>query len=173
MSVMEFPTPELETAARELFGETPETRTAKLDELRTKIYETFSNEIDFDCSDANLIRYLRGKKFNIDKAFKAVSGTIKFNEEHPKWTQNFTKEEFTDFSSIVQFLPHRDKDNRLVLFVKSSKLIKVFTSQFIKENPMGMIRFNIYLLNLLSNNIDIQVHGMIIIGEHMYQHYIG
>ncbi len=161
---LDLPTAELQEAAFKIFGETPETRQSKLAELREKIQALPNHEV-IDCTDHNLIRYLRGKKFNVEKAFKTIASVVTFNHDHPKWVTNLTSEEFHVFSSIVRILNIRDKHNRVVVFFKASAFIKIFTSEFIREHPCAMIRFNVYLVNRLSHNFDIQLHGMVMIGS--------
>ena len=161
---LELPTFELRNAAFRIYGETTETRELKLKELREKVLE-MPNFIDIDTSDVNLLRYLRGKKFNIEKTLKTIENVIQFNHEHPTWTHNLTQNEFIVFNSVVKILNIRDKENRVIVFFKASEFIKHFTTEFIETNPRAMIRFNVFLINKLSHNSDIQIYGMIMIGS--------
>ena len=156
---LELPTQELRDAAFRLFGETDETRASKLMEFR-ELIQKHPHHDKIDCSDLNLIRYLRGKKFNIEKALVTITNAIDFYAEHPAWTNDLKTSEFEIFASVVKILNQRDKENRIVMFFKASKFIKLFTSKFIRNNPCAMVRFNVYLIERLSHNYDVQVRAL-------------
>ncbi len=149
------------------FGETLELRTEKLADLRANLaqlvgcdWQTYVPD-----TDASLLRFIRGKKYDLEKAQKCIVNTVEFHEQHPVWTNDLTAHEFREFTSLVQFLEHRDSENRIVMFIKASRLLKLFTSEFQKRHPYGLIRFNIYLLQMLSYIPEIQLNGLVIIGS--------
>ena len=76
----------LKKMALEDFGETTETRRTALIELRKRISE-LSDEKDrmVNITDANLVRYIRGRKYDLDKALETTVERQRFETKHPEW----------------------------------------------------------------------------------------
>src|SRR4051812_40802652 len=96
--------PDLVDVAFREFGETPELRSQKLFELKQRIAELPDEDRISDTSDLNLIRFLRGRKYNVDIALQTTVNLVNFNRAHPDWTENHTAKEFVDFACFFQLL---------------------------------------------------------------------
>eukprot|EP01038_Epipyxis_sp_PR26KG_P005726 gene5726-7909_t len=161
--MIELPTLKLRQAALEQLGETPELRDRSLRKLRSLIEKLPKEEQLANRSDENLIRFLRGKKFDVKLAFKVICCLVKFNHEHPEWTNDLTVEEFTIFSNLFEILENYDHAGRLVIIVKSFEAVDIFTTEFMKNNPNALIRFNIWLFDRVSRVPNVQVYGITLV----------
>ncbi|XP_063976330.1 alpha-tocopherol transfer protein [Diachasmimorpha longicaudata] len=87
LDLEEPPPPEVLEYARRELGETDEVKCQTLDELRDMIYERG------ECSphrmdDAFLIRFLRARNFNVNRAHRLIVRYYNFKEEHPAIHEN-------------------------------------------------------------------------------------
>lgn len=160
----ELPTDELRAAAFNLLQETPSLRATKIDELRSAIFDLAPEHRMVDLSSRNLIRYLRGKKYVIDKALKMTVNYTKFARENPDLVSPLTGKEKRDFLPIfskgVQILGHKDVEGRVVVLVQPGLFARdLAESNFRSEHPHSLSRFNVWLFDVLSSNIEIQVYG--------------
>lgn len=73
--------PELAKQALEEFGETPERRTMALTELRARIAALPSEDQLADTTDANIIRFLRARKYDMDKALESTNQFKHFQDK--------------------------------------------------------------------------------------------
>ena len=158
---LDLPTEQLREDAFKLFGETKYVRAEKIEEVRQALKDVDCGE--FDQSDANIVRYLRGKKYNVEKAVTCITNRIKFNKEHPEWTSNLSPKEFETFFSMMTILPQRDKENRVILLIRPGLFIRQCTKEFIRDYPFAMIRFNLWLNEALSMHPEINVYGAVFI----------
>ena len=154
---------DLAKIAFETFGETPKTRRAALIELRKKIGE-LPDEKDrlVDTSDANLIRYIRGRKYDLARALETTVERQRFENKHPEW-MNPSDEVLQASNEFCGLLPNPDAKGRRVLVMFPSKGIRKFVGDFVKNNPLAMIQFNIWMFDRASRDIHVQVAGLIII----------
>lgn len=148
--------------AKDELGETPEIRRKLLTEMRAKIAELPESDRLTDLSDVNLIRFLRCRKYDLDKALQATVDLQKFQTSHPEWTDNLRADEFRVFSTFFQVLEHRGPKGQFIIVLRPNNGIKIFTNDFLAENPLAMIRCNIFFLDRLSKNVDVQVCGVIV-----------
>lgn len=146
-----------EIAFREL-GETPEVRREKLVELRGRISMLPEEDRISDTTDRNLIRFLRGRKYDIDNALRTTVNLVRFNRDHPDWTENLTAKEFLYFSTFFQLLKATDK-GRVICAFRPSIGIKILTPEFMAQNPLAIIRSTIWFINAVSYNVYCQVCG--------------
>lgn len=156
--------PELAALAQEQLGETNEVRAAALVELRQKISElpNQSDRIE-DVSDKNLIRFLRSRKFDVDRALKQTVEYRHFYAKYAEELKDMKKEEFLMFGKFLTVLKEHDKEGRVVIVMHPKAAISIFTKEFILENPYAMIRFNIWMFDRLSFDPEVQVCGLVII----------
>ncbi|XP_006818650.1 alpha-tocopherol transfer protein-like [Saccoglossus kowalevskii] len=115
-------TPEsLEVAKREL-NEDPETRLQKVQELR-ELFKTRA-DIKFRSDDEFLLRFLRNKKFNVDKAFKMMVHHYKARRDYPKIFNNFkpSSVKYVFDANQQMICPGKDREGRTVLLAKMGKL---------------------------------------------------
>ena len=73
--------PELAKQALEEFGETPEKRTVALSALRARIAALPAADQLADTTDANIIRFLRARKYDIDKALESTKQFKHFQDK--------------------------------------------------------------------------------------------
>ena len=151
----------LRTIAREELGETPEVRRQSLEELKRRIAALPEVDRLSDVSDQNLIRFLRSRKYDIEKALQCTIELQKFNTTHAEWVENLRAEEFRVFSTFFQVLEQRGPKGQFIIVLRPNNGIKVFTPEFLAENPLAMIRCNIFFLDRLSKNVDAQVCGVV------------
>jgi hypothetical protein len=160
---MELPE-ELKQIAFDELGETPEIREATLVELRRRILELPEQDRIEDLRDANLIRYLRGRKFNVDKAVKTIVQYKQFCTAHPAWVKDFTEEEVVCMKSVFNVLERRTVNGQRIIFIQFRNLLKVFTKEFLQKYPYARVRTNVWLLEELSKEVHVQVCGVVLIG---------
>ncbi len=152
----------LRAIARDELGETPEVRARALQELRTRIAALPESDRLADVSDQNLIRFLRCRKYDMEKALQSTVDLQKFNSLHPEWVDNLRADEFQIFSTFFQVLEHRGPRGQFIVVLRPNNGIKVFTPEFIAENPLAMIRCNIFFLDRLRKSIEVQICGVIV-----------
>ncbi|GFU44123.1 alpha-tocopherol transfer protein-like, partial [Nephila pilipes] len=107
--------------AREELNETPETREVALKVLKTMLaeQEEFISRVD----DLYLIRFLRCRKFDCERAFKAIRDHYKFKKLHPNIFPLPSGIELAVRACIFNFLPHRDQKGRAIYVVKLARWI--------------------------------------------------
>ena len=102
-----------EKAAREL-NESDDTRQAKIDELRTKIEEFKDEEgllVDSRRDDAFLLRFLRARKFDIDRAIQLYTNYFQFRKNHPEIFAEFNLEKVVPYLQTGTFsIGNRSRD---------------------------------------------------------------
>jgi hypothetical protein len=155
---------ELQELAFQELGETIENRTIALEKLRLKINE-HSNEKERlkDTTDRNLIRFLRTKKYDIEKSLQATIDYQKFLNKHEHELQNITREEILNFREGNLAVKEPDTLGRIVIIIRAKKVLDNYTPEYKKTNPKFFLRLNYFLLELLSQNAYAQICGVIII----------
>ena len=150
----------LKKIAFENFGETPETRRAALIALRKRIGE-LPDEKDrlVNTTEANLIRFIRGRKYDIDRALETTVERQRFENKHPEW-MNPSDEILENANEFCGLLPNPDPKGRKILVMFPAKGIKKFTGDFAKKNPLAMIQFNLWMFDRISCDINVQVAGL-------------
>jgi len=103
-------------AEREL-NETKETRATFLEVFRERV----ENEEEFvpRTDDVYLLRYLRARKFNLDKAFKLLHDHNKFRRKHPALFPSPSTIVKKLNSNLFNYLPHRDHMGRAIFVAKA------------------------------------------------------
>jgi hypothetical protein len=160
---LELPTVELRDAAFKLFGETTVTRREKIAQLRALIETLPTTDQLSDLSGENLIRFLRGRKFDVHKALKSAVNMARFYRDHPDWTNGIDEEDFSIFQSWIQLLEKRDNENRVIMILRLAHGIHSANVDFLKNNPLKLVRWNVWFLNRLTQNLDAQVYGITVI----------
>lgn len=155
----------LEKARREL-GEDPETRAALVDDLRTKIEAVKANVeyegVDFARSDGPfLLRFLRARKFNLDRALRLYCNYYKFRHKyahilgdlHPRSVEHVLRCGLLGVSDL------RRKDGSVAIHLRPARWEPAsvpFTDNF---------RTMLLLLDKLIEEEETQVHGFSIINN--------
>lgn len=158
----------LEKARREL-NEDPDTRLEKIEELRSKIEaweadpddpdtQGLSFPVDKVQDDKFLLRFLRTKKFEVDRACTLFVNYHKFRRKHASLLGEITPEaaEPTLKAHIVAVLPERTRDGCKVLLVRAGLLD---LEQHPLENIVAMV---LVILDHLIEDEETQVHGIVV-----------
>jgi hypothetical protein len=148
---------DLRECAFQRYGETPETRAAKLDEMRSMI-AALPNAEDriVDTSDLNLIRFLRVRKFNVTNAVENTVNLMRFAREHPHLIGG-TPQEYERYNNFIQILKDRDNQGRTILILRARLMLDTTDTDFNKEHPIG--RCQVMVLDRLSRDPYVQVSG--------------
>lgn len=158
----------LEKAVKEL-NEVPEKRLEKIEELRSKIeaWEADPNDPDeqgltFPTSriedDKFLIRFLRAKKFEVDRACKLFVNYHKFRGKYASMLGEITPTAAEPIlkAHIASVLPERTKDGCKVLVARIGVLD-------LEEHPLeNLIKMILVILDHLIEDEDTQVHGIVV-----------
>jgi len=168
MSDDQFDLPEeLAALALKDFGETKERRSAALLELRARI-EALPEPSDrlSDTSDANIIRFLRARKYDIAKALES---TIKYkhfldkNLDVVNHTPGLKKLVLLskDFLEVI-----RDGiAGKVYVCMRPKKGIAMFTPELKREHPRAMMMINFWMFDTLSKMPQCQIAGMVILNS--------
>ena len=159
-SIMELPADLIEND----LGETPEKRENALTELKTALRDIPGEELDgFDQSDVNLVRFLRGKKYNKAKTLNVIKNRVKFHADHPELVNNATVEEFERIGRIATLLPNKAIDGKVCVLLRPKLIINALEDKdFMEENPLIIARFMIWFFNSLSQNVYVQTCGVVL-----------
>ncbi|KAK7793492.1 hypothetical protein R5R35_010162 [Gryllus longicercus] len=108
----------LEYAHRHL-GETPEKRDAAVAELRDMVYER-GDVAPHRLDDAYLLRYLRARTFQVEKAYRLLCRYYSFKDEHPQMHMNVNLDNLhcVGDDNIIHVLPYRENTGRRILIYK-------------------------------------------------------
>ena len=146
-------------------GETPDSREKALVELKEELKKCSIEELDgFDQSDVNLVRFLRGKKYNQAKTLKVIKNRVKFHKDHSDLVKDASVEEFERLGRIVTLLPNRAADGKVCVLLTPKLIIETLEdTQFMKANQLIVARFMIWFFNSLSQDIYVQTCGVVLI----------
>ncbi|XP_002739962.1 alpha-tocopherol transfer protein-like isoform X1 [Saccoglossus kowalevskii] len=118
-----------EKAKREL-NEDPSTRNAKIDELRAR-FKKERPEIKLPPEDAFLVRFLRCKKFDVDRAFKMLVHYYEVRRKYPELYSNYRPSAYRQIyeQEIEAMLPAKDKSGRAVIVFSIMRTTYVLCDQ--------------------------------------------
>jgi len=160
--------PELAKMAFDEFGETPSSRLEALNELRNRINSLPENDRLKDTSDANIIRFLRARKMDVDKA---VNSTIQFKHFLDKFADVISpsspglelKELVLKCKDFLQvFREPMSAGGKVYVCMRPQEGIAMFTPELKKTNPNAMMQINIWMFDYLSKDPQCQIAGMVI-----------
>lgn len=154
---------DLKLMAMEEFGEeTDEERRTALVTLRDRLMQLPEDEKLSDMSDKSLIRYIRGKKYNIDKAFNVVREYVKFRKAHEDY---FLSDpiEIETFSHMVKVLKDVDSLGRRIVTIIPCKGTPYITPEFMSRFPNALTKFRMWLFEQLSFDPYAQLRGVVLI----------
>ncbi|XP_070539581.1 alpha-tocopherol transfer protein-like [Ptychodera flava] len=142
----------LEKAKREL-NEDPATRQQKLNELR----DLFKNrpDINFRLDDAFLLRFLRNKKFDVDRTLKALIHYYKVRRDYREIFDNYKPSAVRDTLNFQHdfICPSRDKEGRVVFVTRIGLMDEYDVTEVVKAQLL--------LLETLLCDEEVQVNGMV------------
>lgn len=109
-------TDELRDYARRVLGETDEVRARTLQELKDIIYER-GEVTPHRMDDPFLLRFLRARSFNVERAHRLLRRYMRFKEENPTYQKGVDPEGFTALgeADIMTVLPYLDQFGRRIM----------------------------------------------------------
>ena len=151
--------PYLAAMAERDFGETPDTRAAALIELRTKLEALPAKERPTNLSDTNLIRFLRNRKFNMDRVVETMKAYTKFQNDNADLF-HITPEEVMLYDGIWNLMLGDGPDYPVIFTLMPKKIVTLFTEDFVKAHPAFITRFNVWTFERVSHMPQAQVAGI-------------
>jgi len=152
-------TDDLKSIALTELCETPDLRRQSIDTLKKQILELPKENQINDVSDANLITYLRCRKYKLDAALHQTECVAKFSKEHPKWINN-KSQDFVKFFDVVQVLEDADPEGRVIVIFRPTRIKHLFDDINFSED---FTRFQIWIFERLSKLLKVQICGLITI----------
>ncbi|XP_077990750.1 alpha-tocopherol transfer protein-like [Glandiceps talaboti] len=148
----------LDKAKREL-SEDPNTRQQQLDKLR-KLFDR-RPDIKFRLDDAFLIRYLRCKKFEPERAFKTLVHYYEVRRDYKDIFLNFVPSAVEDAMRMkVHYIsPGCDNDGRRVFIFRPGQINTE------KLDLLPAIRTTVMFMEKLLEDEETQVNGVVVIGD--------
>ncbi|XP_077982121.1 alpha-tocopherol transfer protein-like [Glandiceps talaboti] len=150
----------LEKAKREL-NEDPDTRQEKIDELREK-FRKEKPEVKLPPDDAFLVRFLRNKKFEVDRAYKTILHYYDCRRKYPQLFQKYRPSSLKHIYDLglQRVCPGRDSEGRKVLVTNLSN----FDPDRYDANEV----ITAYMLSMekILEDEETQVHGLVLIGDY-------
>lgn len=138
-------------------------------ELRRRIFlqSNAANRIR-DTGTKSLIRFLRSSKFNIDKALSKTIEYERFYTNNKLSLEGIVPStEFPPFRDLVHV--HRDllldQGRQVIVCLFPKMALPNITHEMIQSNPRILMRFNIWLLERLSYDHQIQVCGLVLLNS--------
>jgi hypothetical protein len=151
--------PHLAEIAERDFGETNETRMAALKELRNRIDALPENERLVDMSDLNLVRFLRNRKYNMDRVVASTIAYTKFRADNAD-LYDIDPDALLGFDGVFKLMIGSAPDYRVIFTLMPKKIVTLFTEEFVKAHPQFLLRFNIWSFELMSFMPAAQVCGI-------------
>jgi hypothetical protein len=137
-----------------------------LNQLRFKIDSLLDHSHKLvDVSDSNLIRIIKARKYDIDRCLEATIQLHNFNSKHKDSLNNVSKEEIKMMSIFLGVIIEKNcdkSDGRIIVTMKPSRAIKLFTPESKLFNPHAVLRYNIWLFDQLSRDVTVQNNGMVL-----------
>ena len=168
-----------EKAAREL-NESDETRQTKIDELRRRIDEFEGDEsvfVDSRRDDAFLVRFLRARKFDVDRAFTQYKSYFEYRKNHPEIFKEMTLEKVAPFlrsgtftignrttegkqGTQKKFLQNNDLGlGAQIIYMDISKM---HVAEFSNDDSLRALAF---CLDVLIESQETQVNGFLLVED--------
>ncbi|XP_077992747.1 alpha-tocopherol transfer protein-like [Glandiceps talaboti] len=149
--------------AKQELNEDPETRDQKIDELREK-FRKEKPEVKLPPDDAFLVRFLRNKKFDVDRAFKMLLHYYdvrrKYKEIFVKYQPSFYKHIY-DLEMVTICPGHDDEGRTVVLF----RIGRIDLNQYSLDAFLTAV---LMMFDKLLEDEEIQVHGIASVGDYEY-----
>ena len=152
--------PHLAEIAERDFGETPATRATALTELRARIAALPEKDRLDDVSDANLIRFLRNRKYVMDRVVETTVTYARFKKEYPHLFDITEDEanmvlESNSWNLVFCGAPHY----HVALTFIAKRIIHNYTADFVKAHPDFIYRFQVWVMERVSREPAVQVCG--------------
>ncbi|XP_070533543.1 alpha-tocopherol transfer protein-like [Ptychodera flava] len=151
---------ELQQKAKLEVNEDPDTRQKKLDQLR----HLFKSRPDilFRNDDAFLLRFLRNKKFDVQKAFKKI---VHYYEVRRDYTDLFGTFKPLDYKYIFDaememVCPGRDSDGRKVIIARNSRW------DVDRYDVAEGFRGSLMMMETILQEEETQINGVVLIADY-------
>ncbi|XP_063328649.1 retinaldehyde-binding protein 1-like [Pelmatolapia mariae] len=154
--------------AKDELNETDERRASSLKDLRALMKERAADGDDLtklilerfgDKPDSVFLRFLRARKFDVDRAHELMKGYVRFRKEYPELFENLTPEAVrsTVEAGYPVVLPSRDKYGRVVLLfnIDNWDLEEITFDEVLRAYCM--------IMEKLLENDETQINGFVLI----------
>ncbi|PNF14739.1 hypothetical protein B7P43_G08927 [Cryptotermes secundus] len=113
------PSDELKDFARRNLGELPDTRLNLVQELRNVIYER-GEVVPHRTDDSFLIRFLRARRFDVEKAHRLMNNYYSFKENNQELHEDVhpMNMRFIGDAEVLSVLPYREQTGRRIMIYK-------------------------------------------------------
>lgn len=145
--------------AKEELGETPKRLRDVLDTLRARIAALPPHDRLEDVSDANLVRFVRGRKYRIERALETSITLARFNSSYPEFTARLSASEFSAIAPAFRVLPEPDVNGRVVVVLRPPIAVPGLK----KLGSVAMVRVCVWFFDCLSRIPRAQVCGVTIL----------
>ncbi|KAL4135050.1 hypothetical protein QTP88_006712 [Uroleucon formosanum] len=129
-----------------------------IDELRTLIKGDIFLKSRMD--DAFMLKFLRARKFQVNKAFKLIQNYFEAKEKNPKLFNLIFPSKYKVFleSGTVFMLPHRDQHGREIYVFRMKKVLSGISIE-------DVFKVNLMILEVISEHPETQIAGVIGIAD--------
>ncbi|KAM9816840.1 retinaldehyde-binding protein 1-like [Neosynchiropus ocellatus] len=152
--------------AKDELNETDERRASSLKELRAMIKDRAADDLTKlvmerfgDKPDSLLLRFLRARKFDVNRTYELMKGYMHFRKEYPELFENLTPEAVRSTIELGYpvVLPSRDKYGRVVLLfnIENWDLEEITFDE--------ILRAYCVILEKLLENEETQINGFVLI----------
>ncbi|XP_053722766.1 retinaldehyde-binding protein 1-like [Synchiropus splendidus] len=152
--------------AKDELNETDERRASSLKELRAMIKDRAVDDLTKlvmerfgDKPDSLLLRFLRARKFDVNRTYELMKGYMHFRKEYPELFENLTPEAVRSTIELGYpvVLPSRDKYGRVVLLfnIENWDLEEITFDE--------ILRAYCVILEKLLENEETQINGFVLI----------
>ena len=126
-----------------------------------------------DLSDKNLIRFLRCRKFDIERAVKLACDAKRFYTKNADILKDLDGKETVMFdgehNNVFQVYRNVDKDGKVVIILHPSRFIQAVQSKqgstIIKKDPSAVLRHLVWQFHNLCQDPHVQVGGLIMLNS--------
>lgn len=164
-------TTELAELAFTNYGETTENRKKLLDQLKTRLEALPEEDRLHDLSDQNLIRFLRCRKFDLERTVKMATDAKHFYDKNAEVLGGLNGKESimfdNNYDNFFQIYRNVDSTGKVVAVLRPSRLIAAASTDIgvkvLGESPNALLRILIWLFHNLSLDPSVQVGGLVML----------